>query len=109
MADVPLFRPVMGRVATLLASNYWKRPVRVFFDSVWMRQDGIIAVPLEPDFWSRLSAIKAWKPNAADKVDAVGEWWFLHYTPKPNDIVLDFASLKHRLIPRRGSAITFTQ
>lgn len=104
----------MGRVISWIVSTYLNRPVRVFFDEVWMRQEGEIGVPLEADFWGRLSAIKGWLPNAGDKVDVVGGWWFLHYTPQPNDIVIDVGAgmgedsqLFSRLVGEQGRVYSF--
>jgi FkbM family methyltransferase len=114
MSEVPSLRPVMGRLISVVASCYLKRPVRVFFDSVWMRQDGRVAVPLKMDLVHGLATIRSWQPNAADKVDVVGGWWFLHYTPKPNDVVIDVGAgmgedslLFSRLVGEQGRVYSF--
>lgn len=89
ISNVSMLRRPLGSILSIAASTYLQRRVRIFFDAIWIRQDGKVAVPMQLDPSNWLSSIPRWKPNAADRVDVVGEWWFLHYIPKPNDIIID--------------------
>ncbi len=114
ISKISWLRPLLGRLISLVASNHLKRPVRVFFDEVWVRQDGKVGIALQMDFWNWLSSIPRWEPNAAERVDVVGNWWFLQYKPKPNDIVIDVGAgmgedslLFSRLVGEQGKIYSF--
>lgn len=114
ISNLPWLRRPLGSFISIVASTYLKRSVRVLYDAVWIRQDGNVAVPLQHDIWSWLSSIPRWKPNAAERVNVVGEWWFLHYTPKPNDIIIDVGAgmgedslLFSQLVGEQGKVYSF--
>jgi FkbM family methyltransferase len=114
MAEQAVLRKPLGWSASAFFSLYHRRSIRIFFDALWLRRDGNTVVALEPELWGLPSAAKSWKPNAADKVDQVGDWWFLHYRVKPGDVVLDIGAgmgedtlLFSRMVGDNGAVFSF--
>lgn len=114
IADTPAARPITAVGASILASVLSKHRVSIFFDSVWLRRDGRSVVALGPKLRFRRRKLQRWRPNATDAIDIVGDWWFLHYHPQPNDVIIDVGAgtgedtlLFSRLIGPHGLVYSF--
>lgn len=61
----------------------------MYYDQVWLRRDGKVTVAVGPNLLLKWHLISNWKKDAFETVDVVGDWWFIHYQPKPNDVIID--------------------
>jgi FkbM family methyltransferase len=114
LVDIPVLRPLTAIGASLFASLLARRRVRIFFDTVWLRQEGKVVVALGPRLRFRPSQARMWEKNATDVIDVVGHWWFKHYQPGPGDVVVDVGAgmgedtlLFSRLVGSQGKVYAF--
>jgi FkbM family methyltransferase len=80
-------RWLLARGISAYASMALKRRIQIFYDSVWLRQDGQTVVALGPKL--RLRRDVNWIPEGSQAVDTWGSYWLRYYRPKPGDTVID--------------------
>lgn len=91
-----------------------KRPVRIFYDSAWLRKDGDVTIALGLHPCVRRSQIRGWKADAAEITELAASWWYRWYKPKPGDVVVDIGAgmgedtlLFSRSVGERGNVFSF--
>lgn len=110
----PVARPLAGKIGSLIASRVLKRPIRIFYDQSWLRQDGKAVVAMSDHFPLKKSEFNAWLPEGADVIDAGMNYWFVLYGIKPGDLVIDIGAgrgedtlLFGRMVGEKGGVFSF--
>jgi FkbM family methyltransferase len=92
VANFACLRPLSSRFLSSWCSSTLKRPVRLFYDSTWLREDDRATIGLGPRVSLRRSLIENWRPGATEITEQAAAWWYLWYKPKAGDVIVDIGA-----------------